>query len=198
MPVAAYAAAFLWSVAQRPFDDDPWSSICGYRMNAADIDRLLLDNGGDQQAVVLTSENGQDTLVVDGRSCVLEDCEMNGGNIAFSLDGMRHNLFVCTSKGMLRVFVGAQPYDLKPWAPDYAHDAHHQGSLNAPMPGVVTALSVDPGTEVKKGEVLLVMEAMKMEHAIEAPVNGTLNAHRFKVGDQLQQGDLLVDFTPAD
>jgi len=74
--------------------------------------------------------------------------------------------------------------------------AHHssEGSLTAPMPGVVTLLSAKPGETIAAGEALLVMEAMKMEHAIKAPYDGVIKAYRFAPGDQVKDGDLLVEF----
>ncbi len=73
---------------------------------------------------------------------------------------------------------------------------HHssEGSLAAPMPGVITMLSAAPGDMVKAGKPLLVMEAMKMEHAIKAPFDGVVKAYKFAAGDQVKDGDLLVEF----
>ncbi|MEL6508071.1 MAG: acetyl-CoA carboxylase biotin carboxyl carrier protein subunit, partial [Pseudomonadota bacterium] len=71
------------------------------------------------------------------------------------------------------------------------------GSLTAPMPGTITALVTAPGDKVEAGETLLVMEAMKMEHAIKAPEAGAVTGFRFAVGDQVAEGDLLVEFDTA-
>lgn len=62
------------------------------------------------------------------------------------------------------------------------------------MPGVVTILSAAPGDTINAGSPLLVMEAMKMEHAVKAPFDGVIKAYKFKPGDQVKDGDLLVDF----
>ena len=56
------------------------------------------------------------------------------------------------------------------------------------MPGKVIALLAEAGAKVDKGQPLLILEAMKMEHTITAPSDGVLKAHRFSVGDQV--GDL--------
>ena len=55
----------------------------------------------------------------------------------------------------------------------------------------------EPGTQVKKGAPLLILEAMKMEHTISAPSDGLLKAYRFAVGDQVNDGVDLVEFEPA-
>ncbi|MVA42051.1 acetyl/propionyl/methylcrotonyl-CoA carboxylase subunit alpha [Agrobacterium vitis] len=71
------------------------------------------------------------------------------------------------------------------------------GGLRAPMPGAIIALLAEPGASLKTGEPLLVMEAMKMEHTIVAPSDGTLASFHFAVGDQVVAGAELVDFQPA-
>ena len=69
----------------------------------------------------------------------------------------------------------------------------HAGELRAPMPGKVVMVNVVQGQSVKKGEVLLVMEAMKMEHSIVAPEDGVIKSCLCKVGDQiLESADLIV------
>lgn len=66
--------------------------------------------------------------------------------------------------------------------------------LTAPMPATVTKLLVAPQTAVKAGDVLMMLEAMKMELAIRAPQNGTVGAIHCKVGDLVQPGVALLDF----
>jgi biotin carboxyl carrier protein len=66
--------------------------------------------------------------------------------------------------------------------------------LTAPMPATVTKLLVAPQTAVKAGDVLMMLEAMKMELAIRAPQDGTVGAIHCKVGDLVQPGVALLDF----
>ena len=62
------------------------------------------------------------------------------------------------------------------------------------MPGKIIALLAEPGSKVEKGQPLLVLEAMKMEHTLKAPSAGTLTAYRCAVGDQVEEGNDLVTF----
>ena len=66
------------------------------------------------------------------------------------------------------------------------------GGLHAPMPGTVLAAEVDAGDTVAKGQLLLILEAMKMEHRITAPRDGTIGELCVAVGDQVENGQLLV------
>lgn len=73
-------------------------------------------------------------------------------------------------------------------------DNKAQSGLTAPMPGVITKLWVTPGTTVDKGDKLLVMEAMKMEHTLEAHSKGVIKTIFYKEGDLVDQGTDLFEF----
>jgi propionyl-CoA carboxylase alpha chain len=66
------------------------------------------------------------------------------------------------------------------------------GSLVAPMPGAVVRLDARAGAAVAAGDVLLTLEAMKMEHVVRAPVAGTVTEVRVALGDQVEAGQVLV------
>jgi 3-methylcrotonyl-CoA carboxylase alpha subunit len=71
------------------------------------------------------------------------------------------------------------------------------GRLTAPMPGKVVAVRVEAGADVKKGQPLVVVEAMKMEHTIMAPADGIVESVRVKAGDQVDEKFELVAFKKA-
>ena len=68
----------------------------------------------------------------------------------------------------------------------------HDGDVLSPMPGAIISLSAAPGAAVARGEVLVVVEAMKMEHALTAPHDGHVAAVPVRVVDQVSVGQLLV------
>ncbi|WP_028315568.1 pyruvate carboxylase subunit B [Desulfatibacillum aliphaticivorans] len=63
--------------------------------------------------------------------------------------------------------------------------------ITAPMPGMVTAIEKNVGDEVKEGEAVLVLEAMKMQNALPAPASGVVKAINFGVGDNVKKGEVL-------
>lgn len=70
--------------------------------------------------------------------------------------------------------------------------------LLAPMPGRIIEITAAAGQQVKEGDTLLILEAMKMEHAVAAPCAGVLEAHRYAVGDIVaEQAELLLIRTPG-
>jgi len=64
--------------------------------------------------------------------------------------------------------------------------------VSAPMPGKIIAVKKDAGSAVKKGEVILVLEAMKMENEIVAPQDGTVASVNVAAGDAVEAGDVLA------
>jgi len=79
-------------------------------------------------------------------------------------------------------------------APKAAAPAGAQGSVkvNAPMPGKILGVKANPGQAVKKGEVILILEAMKMENEVVAPADGTVASINVSVGDMVESGDVLA------
>jgi len=69
---------------------------------------------------------------------------------------------------------------------------HDRGSLHAPMPGKVVKVEVNEGDKVDEGQVLIVMEAMKMEHTLRSPHSGTVTSVQTATGDQVEAGQTLV------
>jgi pyruvate carboxylase subunit B len=65
-------------------------------------------------------------------------------------------------------------------------------AIEAPMPGMIIRFEVDEGASVKEDDVVLILEAMKMENSITSPVSGTVKQIGFKAGDTVQKGDVLV------
>ena len=68
----------------------------------------------------------------------------------------------------------------------------HAGSLAAPMPGKVIQVMTKAGAKVAKGDALLILEAMKMEHTITAPADGVVKEIHYDAGEQVLEGAELI------
>ena len=68
-----------------------------------------------------------------------------------------------------------------------------EGSLNSPISGKVVAVKVKENAKVKKDDVIMVIEAMKMEYLIRAPYNGIIQKVHFKENDQIEIGEITAD-----
>jgi len=78
-------------------------------------------------------------------------------------------------------------------APAAAKPAANSANITAPLPGTITKVVANAGTQVKKGDVLVVMEAMKMANDITAETDGTVTKILVQPGAQVQSGDALVE-----
>ncbi|RZA26142.1 MAG: 3-methylcrotonyl-CoA carboxylase, partial [Lysobacteraceae bacterium] len=100
---------------------------------------------------------------------------------------------------LFHVFTGGRHFTLS-YNDPMAHAGETEaagGRLTAPMPGKVVAVLASAGKEVKKGEPLVIMEAMKMEHTISAPSDGLVEEVLYQVGDQVADGAPLLAFKAA-
>ena len=81
----------------------------------------------------------------------------------------------------------------KPAAPKAAPAAGAGAiKINSPMPGNILSVKASAGQAVKKGDVLMILEAMKMENEICAPQDGTIASVQVSAGDSVESGDVLV------
>ncbi|HSF95925.1 MAG TPA: acetyl/propionyl/methylcrotonyl-CoA carboxylase subunit alpha [Thermohalobaculum sp.] len=80
-----------------------------------------------------------------------------------------------------------------------AEEAGEAGDhIAAPLPGLIKSLNVAPGQQVSAGDVLAVMEAMKMEHSLTAPRDGTVGEVMVRNGEQVDEGTLLISLEPVE
>ena len=77
-----------------------------------------------------------------------------------------------------------------------AAEAAGEGAVTAAMHGLIQDVLTEVGAAVQKGDRLLILEAMKMQHEITAPINGTIASVGYKTGEQVQAGALLMDIIP--
>jgi len=77
-------------------------------------------------------------------------------------------------------------------APVAAPAAAGSVTIAAPMPGKILAIKANAGQAVKKGDVIMILEAMKMENEITAPSDGTVAGINVAVGDSVESGDTLA------
>jgi len=184
------------AAARRHDAADPWQQMSGWRVSA-NLDRALdFVVAGSTVTVRAQYAPGGFTIHVEDTAICLADLRWNetsrrltglAGSEAFDrgavLDGETIHLFGPDGQTTL----GYRP--LLDHADD---DVDEGGSLTAPMPGKVISLLVAKGAKVSRGQPLVVMEAMKMEHTIAAPTNGEVIEVLYQVGDQVGEGAALI------
>lgn len=123
----------------------------------------------------------------------------DGQTLSVQMDERRWRLQLQRDGDQLYLFAsdGQHRFTLHDPVGESEQSSADAGSLLAPMPGRIVATLVAAGTQVKRGTPLVVLEAMKMEHTLQAPADGTVKGYRAKAGDQVGDGAVLVDFEAA-
>ena len=132
--------------------------------------------------------------LVNGEALRLRLEGLEGGRAVVRHGGEEHVLHFARDGGVLHLSWDGVSYKLAVEREGGRRaERHDKGALEAPMPGRVSALRVTPGARVRKGEELLVVEAMKMENALRAPRDGVVRAVHASVGDMVAPGRPLVE-----
>ncbi|WP_323142463.1 acetyl/propionyl/methylcrotonyl-CoA carboxylase subunit alpha [Massilia phyllosphaerae] len=185
---------------------DPWTHTHGWRMNGTYRRQLSFTDeyaaaslGSKAYALGVTYHPKGWTLDLDGNKHALAPVARSSSRHALRLDGHAVQGTVRREGELVHVFSGGQHHVLT-WEDPLAHAGEHEaagGRLTAPMPGKVVAVIASGGQQVKKGEPLVIMEAMKMEHTIAAPSDGLVEEILYQVGDQVADGAPLLAFKAA-
>jgi 3-methylcrotonyl-CoA carboxylase alpha subunit len=180
--------------------DDPWSRRDGWRLFGGATRRFDLDLGGQHHEVLLhRAHDGVLSLSLGERRWPFAARALDADRHDVTLGPQRWTLAVYAEGERITVFAPAgtlalQEFDAIAHAGEGASPG---GRLTAPMPGKVIALLAKAGDAVKAGQPLAVMEAMKMEHTIAAPRDGTVAELLYGVGDQVAEGAELLRLQPA-
>lgn len=120
--------------------------------------------------------------------------EVYGGKIEVRLGKQTHQCAFECSDESISLYEGADRLDFVLPQTEFAadHEEEGQDKIVSPMPGQVFKVHVAPGDRVKKGDCLVVVEAMKMQHAMTAPKDGCVTEVHAGEGDQLEDGAILV------
>ncbi len=177
----------------------PWNSSGAWRLNqpAIHTGSILLNGTAYDVPVVETGSAGQRRFrITVGDKSVMATGELDVNDLYADIDGYRQRVSVVPHDGMFTLFSqrGAMQFALA--KPDLGEDDGDgsAGVFTAPMHGVIVKLLVEAGAAVEKDQPLLIMEAMKMEHTIRAPVDGVVTEFYFQPGEQVSGGEALLDF----
>ena len=172
----------------------PWALKNSWRMNASVSHgiRISDDNSSYELSATRldrawTLEHGKNRHLVEGRW-------LDSKRLQLELDGERIIVPVIIRHDSIALCLQGREWKFELHAAGQAedHSAAAQGKLVAPMPGSIIALQVAVGDTVQPGDLLMVLEAMKMEHSIVASAEATVSEIFFAVGDQVEEGQQLL------
>jgi 3-methylcrotonyl-CoA carboxylase alpha subunit len=196
LQVLALAAVRIILSERHSNENDPFDSSHGWRMNSHLVRSFSFEHEGENSVVsVRYLANGWTISADSSHAPILlkraqgDDIDLQIGTESVTAAVVRHGEhFHIFSRGQHHELIYTDPLA-------HAGEAEAEtGRLTAPMPGKIVALLVKSGQSVKKGEPLLIMEAMKMEHTIAAPKDGVVKELMYLIGDQVSDGAQLLIF----
>ncbi len=191
------AAAFHWLRLFPARGADLWDVPSGWRVGARAPVSVRLRAGERTDHVHITGTTGSaEVSIEDGESRSLQT-DLTDNRLTVTLDGLRSEYTVATAGSNIWLAGGGATAVLEeireaPVRPDDEHSG--DAELLSPMPGTVVAVGVDEGADVAAGTVVVTVEAMKMEHALAAPVDGVVEL-LVGTGDQVKVGQRLARIT---
>jgi 3-methylcrotonyl-CoA carboxylase alpha subunit len=206
----ALAAAFLVlsggaraaEAARRSGDPySPWAATNGWRINGEGGSSVLLrDGAGRQRDARLTFAGERWSIAIDdGAPLRLTGPRIENGALVAGADHGRLRVTVVADGNQVTVIERGRATRVtrvdvlaEAEAASFGH-----GQLTSPMPGTVVRVMVEPGAAVTRGQPLMVVEAMKMEHTIAAHADGIVKLVRFRAGDSVAEGVELIQFEAA-
>ena len=178
----------------------PWAQREGWRLNGRSRQAICLRDGEAERTMTVQYGRPAHRLGIEGREVLARIVAEKGDILFLELDGVRQEMAVCRLGPEMTLWLGETTCQfgvVDPLAPK-ASAAASDGKLVAPMPGRIVQVLIKSGAAVKRGQPLLILEAMKMEHALVAPADGVIEALRYKVGDLVEEGAELIGFRAKD
>lgn len=173
----------------------PWHSVDGWRPNGAGREELRFVCDGVEASVGISYEADGVLLHLPGGDMRGSAC-MADGAIMATLDGRQFTAGINIDGGRITLMMGGEAILLERHDPMHDVEAEEGGGgdITAPMPGKLVAVMVKAGDTVKKGDPLAILEAMKMENTLMAPADGVVAEVFYGLGDQVDEGAVIISF----
>lgn len=177
----------------------PWNQTNAWRSGFDAVHRLnIVFHEQEYQLRVTQQQVGSATryTIAHGEQTITAQGTLENNTLRANLDGYQFTATVAEHDNTYSLYTQYSALSFKKAEADLG-DADADagaGGLTAPMNGTMVTLLVEAGSDVKKDDALLVMEAMKMEHTIRAPADGTVKGFYYQPGELVDGGAELVDF----
>jgi acetyl/propionyl-CoA carboxylase alpha subunit len=178
----------------------PWELRDGFTPNlSAPITYTFLWQGQRGQVELEYAQGQPVAAMLAGTRHPLAEAQIEQDSVAVRIAERRYQARYRSAAPHVYLWLEDEQYDFLLDDPR-THEFHATaavGGLTTPLPGVVVSVPVTVGSKVSAGEVLMVVEAMKMEHTITAPHDGTVRAIHFARGDRVPEGSELLELAPG-
>jgi 3-methylcrotonyl-CoA carboxylase alpha subunit len=177
----------------------PWFDANSWRLNEANVHSFSLaihEQVFEVAVEQLGKAAGSRYRISCNGKTVQAQGSLEGSEMSANLDGYLLRCSVAEHDGSYSLYTQDSALVFSPVLPDLGDvdETGAGGGLAAPMNGTMVTLLVETGAQVKADDPLLIMEAMKMEHTIRAPADGTVVEFYYQAGDLVDGGAELVNF----
>lgn len=197
--VSAAFIELLSRQAQNPVaNNSVWQQHAFWRLNQQNAYTVQLQRNGIMLKVQFSTQEQGFIATYNGQQIQLQGQLIDAHTLALQLAGKQQKLAFSQTEHGITLFQNGQTHKFESIQPDYDQhdDQGTENNLTAPMPGVITQVLVAANDKVKKDDVLMTLEAMKIEYSIRAPHDGIIASSYFQKGDQVKAGDELLEFQP--
>ncbi|TVQ46787.1 MAG: biotin/lipoyl-binding protein [Saprospirales bacterium] len=156
-----------------------------YQVRVNESGEIILSDEELLQKDIVEIEDAKYHLLLNGKSLVYEiqELDLNSKKMKVKSNGKIYDIEI---KDELDQLIESMGMELE--------DGGAETDVPAPMPGLVLEISVAEGDEVKKGDPLLILEAMKMENVIKSPGDAKVSKINVKPKDSVEKGAVLIEF----
>jgi 3-methylcrotonyl-CoA carboxylase alpha subunit len=197
--LALAALASVLAPSDAGADLSPWAARDAFRVGLPPRQHVTIASAGHEYSVsILRAGNGWHVTV--GAVMHAISAHLDGSCFESVVDGARTVRDVHLAPGHVSLWRGPQRLDFAVLDPRRAElsESAHEGELVARLPGTVVSVLVSADDVVEAGATLMVVEAMKMEHAIQAPRAGRVTVLNARVGERVTEGAILAEIVPLD
>jgi 3-methylcrotonyl-CoA carboxylase alpha subunit len=177
---------------------DPWQSLGAWRLWDTPLAFVRLLAGDTPLAFRIAHLSGnRHEVETDEAKVSVDGFSKRGDRIEATIDGHTTRARAIVTPSAVTIFIGdAEATFTRPDPLAASRDDGAGGdTITAPMPGLVKLVNVAAGDTVSRGQALIVMEAMKMEHTLTAPRDGTIAEVTAKAGDQVEEAAVLLELS---
>lgn len=162
-----------------------------------------IEINGRKLEIEISANDAITEITVDGRTTSVDfRRRSNSNSVSLLIDNRSHLVDIRHDNDRYQVHSGSQVFDvlvmdersasIRELIGEHASKRKDRGEIRAPMPGLVVKLNAGVGDQITCGQGVIVVEAMKMENEIPAPISGTIESIKVKPGMAVDKGDILL------
>lgn len=193
-PVHLLCAALLSQIIPQTTPDTIWQQLNGFLLNAPAQRQVSLLIDGAKHVFCLQQQASGWHIVLNDETLFLTG-HWQGDTLHYRVNDSAWQARCLITAEHIDVSDQYSRAQFKRYRADFSHNRQDESGLHAPMNGALIHLAVNTGDTVQKGDLLYIMEAMKMEHSVLAPAAGNIGELFHQVGDLIKEGASVLEFS---